>query len=267
MGDTADFDTYQKKHLKIIQGIFSEVCTQEKYTTVSNSSIPGAYYNNITEIHVADDEREAWLSEIEDDYKLRSKSLTLYVTPSTSPTYLGQLLKQRGYGDVYRDSWLSRDTSSSTVSVPSGLKVIRVDNSDKVRQFSDTFKSAYGITEPSNGSANSNSPYTEMWLRAEQSGKAKLFLVTDGNRPEGCVALIHDHEAGGIYGVSIPPEVKRPGLRELLYNLCIQEAYGLKLGTVFIQVEPRGLDEQYLKESGFRILGTAEALQARMAIR
>jgi len=269
--DPLTYEYLEKKHLSFFLGTFLTGTEPLSTGTIYwSESVMSPVLNFVTGVQLADRPLPEWVEEMESAFHKLGRRPCVYSTPNVQPPLLGNLLMPKGYKAAHRDTWMALDAAGlSAVRVNDshpGCSVVQVGSQEQLDSFFAVFQRAYSVLGDNSTEVQLTDDYRPCWervfTRSQKGEGASLLLIEKDGKAVAAVALIHDGEAGGLYGFSVLPEVRGTEVERAMDHAALSKARELNLKVLLSQVAAGGEDEKALEKWGFQKLGSCVGLVA-----
>lgn len=232
----------EEAHYKFQLGLyFSEKKEIDRAELYFSRRIQDSYWNYATKVNISSKTISKFLKEIEKYYTAKKRSPAVYVTPTSRPSNLEDLLIANGYRLQFTDAWLVyRGGDIRQPALPEDLNVKLVGTFDEMKEFVKVFNLAYG-SQAGGSYAGIPPSYGQSLLASYHKRRADIninhYLATINEEPVGCATIIHNNRIGGLYNLGVSPKFQNRRIGPILAAKRIVDAKKRGLRVFFLQTE------------------------------
>ena len=129
-------------HLFHMGGFVSEVIEKPNMRLVYVERFNNIWYNSANDIRIKEHEVDDMVHQVEEFFTSRDRTPSIYVSPVTKPSNLGELLEVRGYKKVESEVWMFHDFSKprKSYTCPPEIVIHNAQTDADLADFADVYR-------------------------------------------------------------------------------------------------------------------------------
>lgn len=214
------------------------------------------FWNYATLINTKNDELNNLIRQIKFEYKKNNRVPSLYISPSTKPVDLEDVLIRKNFEMSFQDVWMLYGHNEAVVNEINGFEVIKVDTIKRINTFLEIFYNVYGGASEDEPYGELPKSYGDCILRSYNNPpndlKISHYIGEYKSSPVSIGSLISSNNFGGIYNIGTIPEYRDKGFGSSISMEIVKRSIGIGNNKTYLMTEKDSYVEKFYKAMGFK---------------